>query len=795
MAAWKKVFSDFWTNKTRTLLMILTITLGVFSVGFVGNVGSTMKREMDADFHSAHPHDAIIYAGPFDEDWVRALRKIPGVGDVEGRTQVTAQLVKSDGAKVGIFFDVVKSYRSIHLDLLKPADPSNGSLPALSRREVALDRSAQTLGFQPGDVLTIELPDGQTRQLYFRGYVHDVSAIPYSMQGAVSAYVDPDTGTYLGASPDYNKLLLAVSEDETDFAHVSSIAQIIGDRFKKNGVTVSSISVYNPGHHFAWQVTQGVIFILSALGWLTVLLSVLLIVNTIVALMSQHIRQIGIMKAIGGGTLQIFSMYVALILAFGCVALAISIPLSGWAAHAVGLFLANFLNYDPGRFTLDVPTVLTQVALAFAVPLVAGIIPMITTLRLPVREALSSYGIGNVSGKKSALAESHLAFVARPLLVSLRNMVRRKARLSLTLLALVLGGAIFIAVFNLWLAFDKSMESVQGYFLADINLSFTRSYHFEDVKSIAMKVPGVADVEGWLTASGQVLSADGKSSDEILFVAPPSNSSLIRPVLTAGRWLTPLDTNAVVIGNHLQKIRPDLRVGDWITIKIGNDQTRWQIVGFYRLIGNTNPPLLYTNYEILSRVLKLPHRVFELRVITYDHDAPSQIAISQALQDVFKARNIPVASVQQGAVWMQQQKSQTDLLVYFMLGMAVLIAGVGGLGLTGMMSINVMERTREIGVMRAIGASNGNIQSIVILEGMAVGLVSWIAAVILSVPLTYVLDSGVGVALMQSPMPAVFNWNGSFFWLVGILVIAALASAIPAGRASRLTVRDTLVYE
>jgi putative ABC transport system permease protein len=794
-ASWQKVYTDFWANKTRTLLMILTITLGVFSVGFVGNIGSMMNRDMDADYASANSHNAIIYAGPFDEEWVRALKKVPGVGDVEGRTQMAAQLVKADGSRVSIFFDVIKPYRSIQMDLLKPADPLGGSLPALERRDVVLDRSAATLGFQPGDRLAIELPDGQTRQLYFRGYVHDVSTIPYNMQGAISAYVNSDTGKYLGAPEGYNKLLVSVAKDGTNAAHVSAVAQSVADRFKKSDVPVGSISIYNPGHHFAWQITQGVIFILAALGWMTVLLSAFLIVNTIVSLMSQHIRQIGIMKAIGGGSMQIFAMYLALILAFGGVALLISVPLAGWTAHAIGLFLANFLNYDPGSYTLDTSSVVTQAILAFAVPLVAGLTPMLTTLRLPVRMALNDYGIGEVSGKKGALTESHLSFLSRPVLVSLRNAVRRKARLSLTLLALVLGGAIFIAVFNLWLSFDKTMESVQGYFLADINISFTQAYHFQDVKSIAMKVPGVADVEGWLTSSGQVLSPDGKKSDEILFVAPPSNSTLIRPILTEGRWLTPLDTNAVVIGNHLRKIRPDLKVGDWITVKIGSKKTEWQIVGFYQLTGNTNPPLLYTNYEILSKLLSMPNRIYELRVITYDHDAQSQIAISRGLEEAFKSRKIPIAYVQQGAVWMQQQKNQTDLLVYFMMGMAVLIALVGGLGLMGMMSINVMERTREIGVMRAIGASNGNIQGIVIMEGIAVGLTSWFVAVVLSVPITYLLDQGVGVSIMQSPLPVYFNWTGSLAWLLGILGVAILASVIPAGRAARLTVRDTLVYE
>jgi putative ABC transport system permease protein len=111
------------------------------------------------------------------------------------------------------------------------------------------------------------------------------------------------------------------------------------------------------------------------------------------------------------------------------------------------------------------------------------------------------------------------------------------------------------------------------------------------------------------------------------------------------------------------------------------------------------------------------------------------------------------------------------------------------------MSINVLERTREIGVMRAIGASNADIQAIVIVEGLVIGMISWIASIVLSIPLTVALTTGVGLAILTAPMPPVYGLTGILVWLVSILLIGAAASALPAYRASSLTVRDTLAYE
>ena len=113
----------------------------------------------------------------------------------------------------------------------------------------------------------------------------------------------------------------------------------------------------------------------------------------------------------------------------------------------------------------------------------------------------------------------------------------------------------------------------------------------------------------------------------------------------------------------------------------------------------------------------------------------------------------------------------------------------------GTMSINVLERTREIGVMRAVGASNGDIQGIVIVEGMVIGLISWAISILLSIPITGVLCFGVGMAILTAPMPAVYGMTGIIAWLIFTLVLATIASALPARRASRLTVRDTLAYE
>jgi putative ABC transport system permease protein len=412
-----------------------------------------------------------------------------------------------------------------------------------------------------------------------------------------------------------------------------------------------------------------------------------------------------------------------------------------------------------------------------------------------VREAVSDYGIGSNGKIKHKPVRRGVVLIPRPIRMSLRNAFRKRTRLALTLFTLVLGGAIFIGVYNLWASFDKTMTDIQGYFLADINMSFGRYYRFEEVAPMAGSVPGVSGVEGWTEYGGTLIMAEDQPGTQIVFVAPPSTSTLIQPIITSGRWLKPGDENAIVIGNHLLNVFPDLKVGDWLTIEVEGKRTKWQIIGTYSLTGNVTPPLLYANYEYLSVLIGEPGQVYSLRILTDRHDAISQRRISNQIQALYEKNGIQFGSTQLGADWIRDQKSQTDILVYFMLSMAVMIAIVGGLGLMGTMSINVLERTREIGVMRAVGASNLDIQGIVIVEGMVVGLMSWAISILVAIPITGVLCYGVGAAIMTSPLPAVYGTTGIIAWLIFTLVLATIASALPARRASRLTVRDTLAYE
>ena len=152
-------------------------------------------------------------------------------------------------------------------------------------------------------------------------------------------------------------------------------------------------------------------------------------------------------------------------------------------------------------------------------------------------------------------------------------------------------------------------------------------------------------------------------------------------------------------------------------------------------------------------------------------------------------------SVQSGSALRANCDQAVNTLVIFLLIMAILTAFVGSIGLTGTMSINVLERTREIGVMRTIGAVDRVIMQSVIIEGLVIGLITWLLAIGLSFPISSLLLTIIGEAMMGSAMALSFTPLGILLWLGVVIVLSVFASIMPARNAARLTINEVLAYE
>ena len=139
---------------------------------------------------------------------------------------------------------------------------------------------------------------------------------------------------------------------------------------------------------------------------------------------------------------------------------------------------------------------------------------------------------------------------------------------------------------------------------------------------------------------------------------------------------------------------------------------------------------------------------------------------------------------------------QHMVMIYiFLIVMSVIVGSVGALGLMTTMSLNVLERRREMGVLRAIGATPRVVWLMVVLEGLVMGILSWIIAALLAWPVSKVLGDVLVRALLRGGVDFVFEPRGLLIWLIVSISVSAAGSFIPAWKASRTTVREALAYE
>src|SRR5258706_14904427 len=97
--------------------------------------------------------------------------------------------------------------------------------------------------------------------------------------------------------------------------------------------------------------------------------------------------------------------------------------------------------------------------------------------------------------------------------------------------------------------------------------------------------------------------------------------------------------------------------------------------------------------------------------------------------------------------------------------------------------------------MRAIGADDGAVMRTVIAEGFVIGSLSFVMAIILSFPFTYLLSYIISVALFETPIKVAFTVTGYAIWLALIVVLSVVASILTERNAARITIREGLAYE
>lgn len=800
---WKKVLADIWGNRTRSLLVIASIMVGLLAIGIIATMYFVLTDEMRNGYAATNPANIFINTSPYNKTYLDHLNRLEGVKRAEGSRVTSLRLESEPGKWIGIKLKSVPDFNTMQI---AQVSLEQGAWPPGDRQIVIESSKLAKTNAGLGDYVTLETPTGKTRSLQIVGIVNDQS-IGADEAGSggfftapVQGYVTPATLEWLEQPMPYalNTVLVSVSGDSRDAHVLDTVAREITDDLEKENISVRSTNTRSSFNHPSGTLVQAISSLLFVLGLLIVFLSGFLITNTLQALLDQQMAQIGIMKTVGARRMQVISIYMAMILIFGLLAFAIAVPLAYQVSFLIMDLLTNLLNTAIRTRRLVPQVLVIQGLLAVAVPQIAAFLPIWQGSRLSIKDALSGSARNNpISTGWVDRQLARIRALSRPIRISLRNVFRRKGRLLLTIITLTMGGAVFISTFNVRVSMNQYVTQITQYFRADVNLNLARPYYTREIQNLLVGIPGISQIEGWSTARSELVRADGSAGDSVGLLAPPAGSTLVKPVLIEGRWIEPGDQNAITLNDLFLSNFPHMQVGDTVTLRVNGEDKDFIIVGFFRLAGKVSGYLAYTSYDYLSQLINQPNQAISYRIAgdPAGMTADQQAALAKAVESRLRAANVDIADISTGSSTSQTASDGFNVLVGFLLFLAGLTALVGSIGLTGTMSMNVMERTREIGVMRAIGASNNILMKMVIVEGTLIGLLSWILSCVLAFPISKLMGDSINLALFDAPSRFALTPTGFLLWLGAVILLSILASVMPARNASRLTIREVLAYE
>jgi putative ABC transport system permease protein len=795
---YRKVWRDLLTNKGRTLLVVLSISVGVTAIGMIFSMNKLLNQQMSAAQIASHPSHVKLYLdSQIDEETLHSLERLPEISQMEGSSEFSVnwkRMIEDEWEQKKALVIARDDYKNQSFDLITLL---SGQWPDLKSVDVEFNHVVPFNVPPIGEPIYFEVNE-RPFELTVAGAVHDPSQFPPPNAQNPTFYVTRDIMERLSGSRDFNVLRFTIPEFSKDAAEQA--VETVKNRLRNLGISVTYYEIQEPDRHPLQDIINGVGLVLSVMAIMSLFLSVLLVINTVSAVIAQQIPQIGVMKTIGGERGDITRLYLAGVGVYGLLSLAIAVPLGTLGGYALAKWLLYLLNVPSAPFSILWVALIFQILAGLLTPLLAALWPVMRGAAISVREAIGSYGLG--AGQFGAgLIGSILARIRglpRLALLPLRNTFRSLGRVVLTELTLVGAGALFLTVLSTGSSVNKTIAQAWQSFGFDIILTFKNPQRISEVVPMIDSFPQVENAEMWIwrSAKAKVPGTSGAGSEHnIALRGFPAGSVFYKPQIVAGEDLESTTDRTLLLNQKLAKDM-GLGVGDEISIDLGEDRVAlWTIKGLIiDLTSNQETAYMYLN--VLNEELNQVDRasVAEIKLKGEENTLEAHLKAISDLQDYFSTQGIDIASTSSSLQEQAAASGQLSILITVLLVMTVLVAIVGSVGLSGTLSINVIERIKEIGVMRAVGASSGDIALIFIGEGLLLGVISWVFAVPISVITAKYFVAALG-KLIDVSVRYFYSITGILIWLLIIIVLSLLASWLPAMHATRISVARSLAYE
>lgn len=775
----RKVYRDLITRRVRSALTLLGVVVGVAGLVAIITTAQGFARAQRDAFESGSRADLSIFLNNAPESLIRVIERIPGVLAADLRLNQYARGRLTDGGPwQDIHYLGIRDFQSQVTDRLELVE---GRWP-LEGEALIEPAAASRYGLASGDTIFYRDYSNRARPLTLSGLARLPTALSADITGLPYLFVSDQVVKEILDTPGYNELVIRLeptaSRQEISGALIAALEQ--------RQIPKGEPRFSDPANFVGKRELDTLFIVLYLFSGLGILLSGFLVANTLAALVAEAVREIGILKAVGATRWQVLGTFLLAAALYGLAGTAIGLIAGSSLGFALLRGLGRVASLSP-PFRIEPLALMTGSVVGLGVTLLGGAIPAWQASGITAKAALESQGVSRNFGRSrlDRLAR-HLAALPPLFAMSLRNLLRRKGRTSVTLVVVALAVAALLSAQSTEYSLGRAIDDIFRTYRAQAFLQFGEPVTAREAGALR-RVAGVTEAEGWLLRN----CTAGLSSTRCWSM--PAGSTLYNPNLVAGHWLDPRDPLGVVISYDLA-VERGLMIGDRFPLRYRDSEREVAVRGI--VVDNA----IFLGSTIQSKVF-VPIATFA--PMTGNDSAADIFALSLLPQNQADQQRIldeidrKLASLKPSSTLalreFETSKEQTRILAVALQGMVILVGLVGAMGLVNTLALNVLERRREIGVLRALGTDNSQMGLLFLTEGMALGLFGWLIGMGLGWAMGRLFVDAIATALF--PIPYHFPLSFGFSSLIFALLLSLASSLAPAFAAANIPTVEAIRYE